>query len=195
MKVITYSAIVALLFTSIAACTKSDQTTSASFAGKWQLTGYHGTLTSDVVYQRNDTTIEQTEDQTSSSTATGGYITFSGNSTSSDSIFANAQFTQKDMIYQNSVIISDTTRIYPNSQNTIDVSSEFDIIGSDSIHFNGPGIPLTHGLEAVGGTQGAVFSISGKTMTLTTHIYNLDSTSSTSFGRSYQSYVITLVRQ
>jgi hypothetical protein len=195
MKIAPCSTIIALSFTCLAACTKTDHISAPSLEGKWKLTGYHGTMTSDVVYQRNDTTIEQTEELSSVSTEAGGYNSFTGNSSSSDSIFVNAGITQKVTIYQNGVMVSDTTSKYPVSQRCLDVFSEFEIIGSDSIHCNGPGIPLTAGLVNVGGVQGAVFSISGDTMTITTHIYTLDSTSSTSFGRNYMSNVITLVRQ
>ncbi len=195
MKVTKCSTIVALFFACIVACTKSDNPNPASFAGKWELTGYQGTLSSDVAYQRNDTTIEQIEYQTSISTASGGYVSFKGNSTSSDSLFVNPQYTQKETINQNGVMVSDTTIIYTWPQNTANVTSEFVIIGSDSIYFNGPGIPLTGGPAPSGSAGGAIFSISGNKMTITSHLYQSASTSSTSFGRSYQSYVMTFVKQ
>lgn len=195
MKVTKCSTIVALLFTCIVACTKSNNPSPASFAGTWKITGYQGTIVSDFAFVRNDTTIEQTENQTSFSTTIGGYLSFTGNSTSSDSIFVNAQFTQKDTVYQNGLIVSGTSSIYPSFQNTANVSNDFEIIGSDSIHFDGPGIPLTHGLVGIGGAQGAVFSISGKTMTITTHIYTSEASPPFTFDHDYQSYVITLVKQ
>jgi hypothetical protein len=195
MKVTKCSTIAGLFLTCIVACKKSDNPSPANFAGKWELTGYQGTLSSDFAFKRNDTTVEQTEYQTSVSTVSGGYLSFTGNSTSSDSLFVNPQYTEKVAIYQNGVLVSDTTYIFLWPQNTLNVTSEFEIIGSDSIYFNGPGIPLTRGAAAVGSAEGAIFSISGNTMTITSHIYSLDSTSSTSFGRSYQSYVMTLVRQ
>jgi hypothetical protein len=195
VKITKYSTIVGLFFTCVVACTKNDNPSPATLAGKWELTGYQGTLSSDVAFQRNDTTVEQTEYQTSVSTASGGFLSFTGNSTSSDSLFVNPQYTEKVAIYQNGVLVSDTTYIFTWPQNTRNASSEFGIIGSDSIYFNGPGIPLTRGAAVVGSAEGAIFSISGNTMTITSHIYSLDSTSSTSFGRSYQSYVMTLVRQ
>jgi hypothetical protein len=195
MKVTTCNTIVALFFICLVACSKNDSISPTSFAGKWKVTGYQGTIVSDFAFIRNDTTVEQTEYQTSVSTAIGGYESFTGNSTSSDSIFVNAQFTQKLTISQNGVILSDTTTKFPASQNTFDVSSDFEIIGSDSIHFDGPGIPLTNGLVAIGGAQGAVFSISGKTMTITTHTYASEASSPFIFDHDYQSFVITLVRQ
>jgi hypothetical protein len=195
VKVTICSTVVALFFTCIVACTKSDNPSPASFADKWELTSYQGTFSSDVAYQRNDTTIEQTEYQTSVSTVSGGYISFTGNSFNSDSLFVNPQYTQKETIYQNSVMISDTTYIYTRPQNTLNVSSEFEIIGSDSIYFPGQGIPLTGGPAPSGGAGGAIFSFSGNTMTITSHIYQSASTSSTSFGRNYQSYVMTFVKK
>jgi hypothetical protein len=196
VKVTTCSTVVALFFTCIVACTKSDNPSYAGFAGKWELTGYQGTLSSDVAYQRNDTTIEQIEYQTSVSTASGGYVSFTGNSFSSDSLFVNPQYTQKLTIYQNSVMVSDTTIIYTWPQNTLNVTSEFEIIGSDSINFNYRGIPLTGGPAPSGGSPGgAIFSFSGNTMTITSHIYQSASTSSTSFGRDYQSYIMTFVKK
>ncbi len=195
MKVTLSSATGALFLICIVACTKNSHQSPANLTGKWEFTGYTGTLSSDVAFQRKDTTVEQIEYQTSVSTATGGYLTFTGNSISSDSIFVNPQYKEKITIYQNSVLLSDTTYIFSNPVNTSNVTSEFEIFGSDSMYLDGPGIPLTAGPAPIGSAVGVVFSISGDTMTITSHTYSLDSTSSTSFGRSYQSYALTFVRQ
>jgi hypothetical protein len=193
LKITTRGVILAAVFMSFIACTKNNNANPAILAGTWKLTSSTGSLYNIILFERNDTTIKLTETQTYNSTSAAGFVTFSGNSTSSDSLFVHAVITQNNAEYFNGVLNRDTTTTYGYDQGTINVQSSFEMIGQDSIHFEGLGIPLTAGLQ-LGGAEGAKFIISGNTLTLNTHIFSIDS-SATSVQHRYQTIVTALTRQ
>lgn len=194
MKRTTRWELLALVFISLTACTKSNHPDPAVFAGSWKLISSTGSFNNDIVFKRNDTTVRQTEVQTYNSTSASGIQTFSSNSTSSDGLAVHALITQSTQQFYNGVLNQDTTTNYPYDQTTVNVQSNFELIGSDSIHFEGPGIPLIAGLSPIGGGNGALFSIVGNTLTFTTHIYTVDSSEAT-VQHHYQTTVTTFMRQ
>jgi hypothetical protein len=184
-----------LIFTCFIACSKdNDNASPLILTGKWKLTSSSGSLDNTVSFKRNDTTIKLTESQTYYSNSAAGLETFSGNSTNSDSIFVHAVITQNNKEYFNDVLYQDTTIVSGLDQTTLDVQSNFEMIGRDSIHFEGPGIPLTEGLIYIGGTQGLKYNISGNTLTLNTYIYINDS-SAASVQHGTRTIVNTFTRK
>lgn len=195
MNTQTRKILLPLVFIGFIACSKDNNNASpVILAGNWKLTSSSGSLSSIFRFVRNDTTITSTKSQTWYSTLATGFETFSGNSTSSDSLFVHAVITQNTKVYLNDILNQDTTIVSGLDQPTLDVQSNFEMIGRDSIHFEGLGIPLTAGLIYIGGTEGVKYNISGNTLTLTTYINNNDS-SAASVSHATQTIVNTFTRK
>ena len=178
-----------IIFTGFIACGKDNDNASPTIlVGKWKLTSSGGSLDNTVSFKRNDTAIKLTESQTYYSTLAAGSQSFSGTTTSSDSLFVHAVITQNNKEYFNDILHQDTTIVSGLDQPTLDVQSSFEMIGRDSIHFEGLGIPLTAGLIYTGGAEGLKYNISGNTLTLTTYLYINDSS-----GASVQHGTRTIV--
>lgn len=184
-----------LVFIGFISCIKNNNNADPTIlAGTWKLTSSSGSLDNIIRFERNDTTVKLTESQAYNSTLAAGSETFSGNSTSSDSLFVHAVITQNNKEYFNDILNQDTTITSGLDQVTLNVQSSFEMIGRDSIHFEGPGIPLTAGLIFIGGTDGAKYSISGNTLTLTTYLYFNDS-SAAAVQHGYRTMVNSFTRQ
>ena len=187
--------LLSLVFVGFIACSKNNNNADpAILAGTWKLTSSSGSLDNILSFKRNDTTVKLTESQTYNSTLAAGFETFTGNSTSSDSLFVHAVIAQNNKEYFNDILNSDTTTTSSLDQVTLNVTSSFEMIGRDSIHFDGLGIPLTAGLIYIGGTDGAKYTISGNTLTLTTYVYINDS-SADAVQHGYQKMVNIFTRQ
>jgi hypothetical protein len=196
VKITRLSGLLALAFTVLTACNKNNNANPAILKGTWKLISTSGRLDNVFTFVKNgtDTTVKQTETQTYHSTSTSGYLTFSDSITYSDSIYVQAAFTKNTTVYINGVLNQDTTRTDELIQNTVNVQSYFEMIGHDSIHISGPGIPLTNGLKPVGGATGMKFNITGNTLTLTSTTYTNDSSATTaSYGS--QISVVTLTKE
>jgi hypothetical protein len=196
VKITSLSGFLTLTFTILTACNKNNNANPAILKGTWKLLSTSGRLYNVFTFVKSgtDTTVKQTETLTYHSTSTSGYITFSDTATYSDSIYVQAAFTQNIAVYINDVLNQDTTKTFEMSQNTVNIQSNFEIIGQDSIHISGPGIPLTNGLKPIGGATGMKFNISGNILTLTSATYTNDS-SSTTASHGSQSSVVKLSRE
>jgi hypothetical protein len=184
-----------LIFAGFIACSKDNDNASPTIlVGKWKLTSSSGSLDNTISFKRNDTTVKLTESQTYYSTLAAGFETFSGITTNSDSIFVHAVITQNNKEYFNDVLHQDTTIVSGLDQPTLDVQSSFEMIGRDSIHFDGLGIPLTAGLIYMGGAEGLKYNISGNILTLTTYLYINDS-SVASVQHGTRTIVNTFIRK
>ena len=173
----THRIFLPLIFIGFMACNKDNDNASPTIlVGEWKLTSTSGSLDNTISFQRNDTTVKLTESQTYYSTLASGFQSFSGITTSSDSLFVHAVITQNNKEYLNDILHEDTTIVSGLDQPTLDAQSSFQMIGRDSIHFDGLGIPLTAGLIYIGGAEGLKYKISGNTLTLTTYLYINDST-------------------
>lgn len=187
--------LVALVFISFFACTKNNNTSQALLQGTWNLTGTTESMESLSMFVRTDTVVKQTETQSYYSTLASGSETFSGNKATSDSFFVHAVITQDNAEYYNNILYQDTTTTYGVDQPTLYSFSDFEVIGQDSLHFEGPGVQFTAGLAELAGTQGAKFTISGNTLTLTTHEDYDDSASVSTVNHQHITFVTTFTKQ
>lgn len=185
----------ALVLISFIACTKNNNHANPGvLTGTWKLTSTTGTLVNLYTFERNDTLVKGTENQSYYSTSAAGTVTFSGDTVIPMDFFVHAMVTQSTAQYFNGVLNQDTTRTYGYDQNGINANSNFELIGRDSLHFDGPGIPLTGGLSPFG-TAGAKYTISGDTLTLNTQVYQNDSTSPSNLDHGVRTMVTVLTRQ
>jgi hypothetical protein len=94
--------LLSLVFVVFIACSKNNNNADpAILAGTWKLTSSSGSLDNILSFKRNDTTVKLTESQTYHSTLVAGFETFTGNSTSSDSLFVHAVIVQNNKEYFN----------------------------------------------------------------------------------------------
>ena len=179
LKLTIRSVILAAVLIGFIACSKNNPASQPDLSGTWKLSNLKGGFDDTGTYVRNDTVIKQIQNQTYSSTLTAGSVTFSGNTTSSDSLFVHVIMTQHFKQYFNDVLNQDTTITSGHDQPTMNVQSTFTMVGSDSLYFVPLEIPLTRGLNP-SGTDAASFTLSGNTLTLYVDKYTIQNSPSTS---------------
>jgi hypothetical protein len=190
-----YKVLVALVLFSFAACSKNNNANQKTLQGTWKLTGTTESLQSLVTFVRSDTLVKQTETQSYYATSVAGSEIFSGNTAYSDSFFVHAVITQSTAEYYNNILYQDTTITYGVDQPALYSYSSFEVIGQDSLHFEGPGIQFTAGLSELGGAQGAKFAISDNVLTLTTYENFDDSASASTVNHLHITFTTTFTKQ
>lgn len=185
------------LLASLISC-KKESVNPAILSGNWSFTRLSGSTNSvETSQEAGGIAGKVVTDNEYTSTQCSGTVNFDGNTMKYDSVEYMAVGSQKIMSYQNNVpnfpSSYEISQLYPLlSAKTL--TSSFVTVGADSIHFlNNSGLPGSGGLNNPP-SNGAKFSISGDTLTLTSTFYNVASMS------SYNSVltgtvVITLTRQ
>lgn len=150
-------------------CKKDDSSNPQSISGNWNFIGLRATTST--IYTYNDAGVMSSNITTSRYTASeySGSVKISGSTLTGDSIKYYAQDTVLFMQYDDNEVVDSLQQIEYISTPPVSSVSNFEQIGSDSLHFTDQ--PLLSAGDGPAAT-GAKFSITGNIMTLTTNMVN-----------------------
>lgn len=161
----------AILF-SFTACKKDNNSSSggtSSLSGNWTFTGMHATTSSTVVDNGGgfNTKIVTTSDY--KTTANGGTVAISGNTMTGTGITYAANIIAFATEYEDDVLLDTFSTSLPFTVPATNSTSQFEVIGKDSIHYTGSNL-FGSGGSGTPAATGSKFSISGNILTLTSNV-------------------------
>jgi hypothetical protein len=160
----------AILFSFIA-CKKDNNPGigASSLSGNWTFTGMHATTSSTVVDNGggSNTKIVTTSDY--KTTANGGTMAISGNTMTGTGITYAANIIAFATEYEDDVLLDTFSTALPFTIPATNSTSQFEVIGKDSIHYTGSNI-FGSGGSGTPSATGSKFSISGNILTLTSYV-------------------------
>jgi hypothetical protein len=153
------------------ACKKDNNTntSTSNLSGNWKFMGMHATTSATAVDNGGgmNTKIVTTSDYTT--TANGGTVAISGNTMTGTGITYAANIIAFATEYENDILLDTFSQSLPFTVPATNSSSEFEIIGKDSIHYTGSN-PFGSGGSGTPAATGSKFSVSGNVLTLTSYV-------------------------
>jgi hypothetical protein len=163
--------ILSAIFFCFTACKKDNNssTGASSLSGNWTFMGMHATTSATAVDYGGgfNSKIITTSDY--KSTANGGTVAISGNTMTGTGITYAANIMAFATEYENDILLDTFSTSIPFTVPATNSSSEFEIIGKDSIHYTGSNL-FGSGGSGTPAATGAKFSISGNILTLTSYV-------------------------
>jgi hypothetical protein len=163
--------ILSAIFFCFIACKKDNNTSTStsSLSGNWKFMGMHATTSATAEDNGGgiNTKIVTTSDYTT--TANGGTVAISGNTMTGTGITYAANIIAFATEYEDGILLDTTSTSLPFSVPATNSSSEFEVIGKDSIHYTGSN-PFGSGGSGTPAATGSKFSVSGNILTLTSYV-------------------------
>jgi hypothetical protein len=162
--------ILSAIFFCFVACKKdnNNSTSASNLSGSWTFMGLHATTSATAVDKGVgfNTKIVTTSDYTT--TANGGTVAISGNSMAGTGITYSANIVAFATEFENDILLDTFSTAIPFTVPPTNSSSDFEIIGKDSIHYMGSNV-FGSGGSGTPAATGAKFSVSGNILTLTSY--------------------------
>jgi hypothetical protein len=164
--------ILTAIFFCFIACKKDNNNTStgaSSLSGSWKFMGMHATTSATAVDNGGgfNSKIVTTSDYTT--TANGGTVAISGNTMTGTGITYAANIIAFATEYEDDILLDTFSTSLPFTIPATNTSSEFEVIGKDSIHYTGSN-PFGSGGSGTPAATGSKFSVSGNILTLTSYV-------------------------
>ena len=160
----------AIIFCFVACKKDNNSTTSTtSLSGNWKFMGMHASTSATAVDKGGgfNTKIVTTSDYTT--TANGGTIAISANTMTGTGITYAANIIAFATEYEDDILLDTFSTSLPFTIPATNSSSEFEIIGKDSIHYTGSN-PFGSGGSGTPAATGSKFIVSGNVLTLTSNV-------------------------
>ena len=154
------------------ACKKDNNNASAgasSLTGSWKFMGMHATTSATAIDNGGgfNTKIVTTSDYTT--TANGGTVAISGSTMTGTGITYAANIIAFATEYEDNILLDTFSTSLPFTIPATNTSSEFEVIGKDSIHYTGSN-PFGSGGSGTPAATGSKFTVSGNILTLTSYV-------------------------
>jgi hypothetical protein len=171
MRKMTGFAILSVIFFCFIACKKDNNTSTSasSLSGSWKFTGMHATTSATAVDKGSgfNTKIVTTSDY--HTTANGGTVSISDNTMAGTGITYSANIVAFATEYEDDIQLDTFSTTLPFTVPATNSTSEFEVIGKDSIHYTGSNI-FGSGGSGTPAATGSKFSISGNILTITSSV-------------------------
>ena len=159
-------------FSCFIACKKDNNNTgtgASSLSGSWKFMGMHATTSATALDNGGgfNSKIVTTSDYTT--TANGGTVAISGNTMTGTGITYAANIVAFATEYEDGILLDTFSTSLPFTVPATNSSSEFEIIGKDSIHYTGSN-PFGSDGSGTPAATGSKFSVSGNVLTLTSNV-------------------------
>jgi hypothetical protein len=163
-RFVIYSAV----FFCFIACKKDNNSSSGSsgLSGNWTFMGMHATTSATAVDKGGGFNTKDVTTSDYTTTANGGTVGITGNTMTGTGITYSANIIAFATEYENDIQLDTFSTSIPFTVPATNSSSEFEVIGKDSIHYTGSNLFGSGGSGAPAAT-GSKFSISGNMLTIT----------------------------
>jgi len=161
----------AFLFCFIA-CKKDNNTSSTSasnLSGTWTFMGMHATTSATAVDNGGGIITKSVTTSDYTTTANGGTVAISANTMTGTGITYAANIIAFATIYEDGILVDTVSTSIPFTVPATNTSSQFEIIGKDSIHYTGSN-PFGSCGSGTPVATGSKFSVSGNILTLTSYV-------------------------
>ena len=163
--------ILSAIFFCFVACKKdnNNSTSASNLSGNWTFMGMHATTSATAVDKGSgfNTKIVTTSDYIT--TANGGSVAISANTMTGTGITYAANIIAFATEYENDILLDTFSTSLPFTIPATNSTSEFEIIGKDSIHYTGSNI-FGSGGSGTPAATGSKFTVSGNILTLTSNV-------------------------
>ncbi|HEY2348382.1 MAG TPA: hypothetical protein VGH64_05175 [Puia sp.] len=170
LKTIAFLILSAVFFFFIA-CKKDNNnnnttTGASSLSGTWNFTGMHATTSATAIDNGGGINSKIVTTSDYKTTSNGGTLGISGNTMTGTGITYSANILALATEYEDDILIDTFSTTIPFTVPATNTSTEFEIIGKDSIHYTGANL-FGSGGSGTPAATGAKFSLSGNILTLT----------------------------
>ena len=163
--------ILSAIFFCLIACKKDNNTSTSTsnLSGSWKFMGMHASTSATAVDKGGgfNTKIVTTSDYTT--TANGGTVAISANTMTGTGITYAANIIAFATEYEDDILLDTFSTSLPFTVPATNSSSEFEIIGKDSIHYTGSNL-FGSGGSGTPAATGSKFTVSGNVLTLTSNV-------------------------
>jgi len=169
--------ILSVIFFCFISCKKDNNSTTgaSSLSGTWTFMGMHATTSATAVDNGSgfNTKIITTSDY--NTTANAGTVAFSGTTMTGTGIAYSANIVAFATEFENDIQLDTFSTSIPFTVQPTNSSSDYEVIGKDSIHYTGSNI-FGSGGSGTPAATGSKFSISGNILTITSSVVQDKST-------------------
>ena len=153
-------------------CKKDNNTNStgtSGISGTWTFKGMHATTSATAIDNGGGINTKSVTTSDYTTTANGGTVAISGNTMTGTGITYAANIIAFATIYEDDILVDTVSTTIPFTVPATNTSSQFEIIGKDSIHYTGSN-PFGSDGSGTPAATGSKFSVSGNILTLTSYV-------------------------